>query len=42
MEQWLNDKQGKTEILEEKPVPLPVFHHKSKKDWSGIEPEPPQ
>jgi hypothetical protein len=41
MEHWWNDTDGgKTEVLEEKPSPVPLVHHRCYTDWPGIEPGP--
>jgi hypothetical protein len=41
VEHWRNDtERGKPEVLEGKPVPVPLYSPKIYVDWPGIEPEP--
>jgi len=39
---WNNNDRGKPEYTKNKPVQLPLVHHKTHKDWSGTELRPPQ
>ena len=38
LEEWCW--QGKTKVLAEKPVPVPICHHTTDNDWAGLKPRP--
>jgi hypothetical protein len=39
---WWNDTDWKTEVLAEKPIPVPLCSPKIHMKWSAIEPQPLQ